>query len=527
MKSRAQQSFIALTSFFLALVSPLVLQHITPAHASTTCTSTTDTSTIAGYVIVSFKTSTTNTTCTSSWNVPAGITSANILVVGGGGGGGSGSFDNFSGGGGGGGGGGGAQVATSTISGISPSSNIAITVGAGGAGASTGGVNGGAWAGNPGSSGSNSSLIIDTSTTYNANGGGFGLGGGGWALQSSGSTACNTSRPYLFGGQSVYYLDGVGGRGGDSGAPGKTGGKPYCDTSTSTGVGGAGVGGAGNNASTSNLVATSQALQPGGQGSSSSITGTSVEYGTGGSGGGGNGGNYTPTAGAIGVRPGMGGNGGAGGNLAGTVNGALGGAGADGIVVISYALTSQSVSFSSTNPVTARFGNTYQVSGVATSGLTPVFSVDPTTSSNCSINGSNLVSFTALGNCKINLNQSGSLGYLAASQVSQTFNIVQGVTTSAISLSISAVQFQHTGTTTLTAQLTGSDGVVTFYYNNKKIFRCLNLTSTSLVATCNWRPAVHGTVWLTATVQPSNSNFAASTSAPFLVFVGPRSVARG
>ena len=84
---------------------------------------------------------------------------------------------------------------------------------------------------------------------------------------------------------------GIGGRGGNSGN-GNLGGRPLCGTGTdvTTGVGGTGAGGAGSAAASSNVTTISTSLQPGGAGTSSSITGTAVEYGTGGSGGGGEGG---------------------------------------------------------------------------------------------------------------------------------------------------------------------------------------------------------------------------------------------
>ncbi|MDQ1306376.1 MAG: hypothetical protein QG671_2208, partial [Actinomycetota bacterium] len=63
----------------------------------------------------------------------------------------------------------------------------------------------------------------------------------------------------------------------------------------------------------------------------------------------------------------------------------------------------QTVSFTSSPPVDAVVaGSTYSVTGTASSGLTPVFTVDASASAVCSIDGSNVVSFVGAGTCVIN-----------------------------------------------------------------------------------------------------------------------------
>jgi hypothetical protein len=298
-----------------------------------TSTSIIETSTVQAYTVVRFMR--TFLVAAGGWTSPANVNSISYSVVGGGGGGGAGGYNTVSGmGGGGGGGGGGGQVVTQT-SNISPGSLIPITVGQGGTGGLLGGRSSSGWGGTHGRNGGSSSIVIGGNTTTSA-GGGYGLGGGFWGLTSPSSTACNT-RNFTYDGLSVYYIDGIGGRGGNSGN-GNTGGRPYCDSGTTTGVGGAGVGGAGNASSTSNLTSVSNSLQSGGAGTNLTTSGSSVEYGTGGSGGGGEGGgSLTPVVGASGTRPGMGGNGGAG-SLRGNSSsiGAIGGSGATGIVVLRY-----------------------------------------------------------------------------------------------------------------------------------------------------------------------------------------------
>ncbi len=86
-------------------------------------------------------------------------------------------------------------------------------------------------------------------------------------------------------------------------------------------------------------------------------------------------------------------------------------------------LIPQVISFTSNAPSPALVGGTYEVS--ATSGLSGepvVLSVDPSTSSICSISG-NTVSLLATGNCVINANQAGNAKYEPAPQAQQSFTV--------------------------------------------------------------------------------------------------------
>ncbi len=84
---------------------------------------------------------------------------------------------------------------------------------------------------------------------------------------------------------------------------------------------------------------------------------------------------------------------------------------------------SQTVSFTSTAPTTATVGGaTYSPTATATSGLTVALTIDATASAVCSISG-NVVSFTGVGSCVIDANQSGNSNFNAALQVQQTFAV--------------------------------------------------------------------------------------------------------
>jgi len=92
-------------------------------------------------------------------------------------------------------------------------------------------------------------------------------------------------------------------------------------------------------------------------------------------------------------------------------------------IVVSQA--SQSLSFTSAPPSPASYqGPSYTVAATASSGLTPVYSIDSAATSVCSITGAT-VTFVGVGTCVVDTNQTGDTDYLAATQISQSFAVVQ------------------------------------------------------------------------------------------------------
>lgn len=332
---------------------------------------------------------------TGGYQIPAGVTSVNALVVGGGGGGG---FD------GGGGGGGGGVYQNSSLA-VTPSSSVAIEVGAGGAPANgyTGGslACNGAWSGTVvaciaaaggtskfssvtasgggGAGGIEANGTNDSDASANARGGGGGAGGQNTrvGVASPGSGAAN--------GGSVTDTNNSGGGGGGSG--------------TNTGSNGA-VSAAGNGAAGTTATLNSIVYGSGGAGGSFSSA-TVATGGTGAANGGTTGvGPTTPTVNR-GGGGGGGGNGGIGVNHYGT-------AGAAGVVMIRYALQGGiTVSFTSTptyrvaTTITATttmagkvtfFANNKRIAGcikISTSGAGPI---SATCSWKPSRHGSNVIS---------------------------------------------------------------------------------------------------------------------------------------
>ena len=83
----------------------------------------------------------------------------------------------------------------------------------------------------------------------------------------------------------------------------------------------------------------------------------------------------------------------------------------------------QSVAFSSNAPSPAVVGGpTYTPAASATSGLSVAITLD-TSSTGCTLNAG-VVTFTAIGTCVLDANQSGNSSYAAADQVQQSISVV-------------------------------------------------------------------------------------------------------
>jgi uncharacterized repeat protein (TIGR02543 family) len=265
--------------------------------------------TVSGETVLTF-----TTVGSCDWSVPAGLTTADVLVVGGGGAGGTTSN-------GAGGGGGGGQVNTQPS--LSISGTITIQVGAGGIAQSSGST--------AGRNGGTSSFTRSVGSVITANGG---SGGASVVVGTAGSPG---TTGYNGGGGSTHAAlfsngsDGVGG-----GYKGGTAFPSGTDANIQAGGGGGGSGGNGADATSANGGA-------GGVGVSNSYSGSATYYG-----GGGGGGKRTSSTG----NAGSGGNGGAGNggkagngsaataNTGGGGGGAggefVGGAGGSGVVIVRY-----------------------------------------------------------------------------------------------------------------------------------------------------------------------------------------------
>jgi hypothetical protein len=65
-------------------------------------------------------------------------------------------------------------------------------------------------------------------------------------------------------------------------------------------------------------------------------------------------------------------------------------------------------------------------------------------------------------------------------------------------------------------------GKVTFFANGKRIAKCISIPTISLVATCGYKPTIHGAVTITATFVPTNVSYSATSAELFRTKVSAR-----
>jgi uncharacterized repeat protein (TIGR02543 family) len=415
-----------------------------------------------------------------NWLSPLGVDSASVLVVGGGGAGGTRA--------GGGGGAGGYQYVASQV--ITPNTNYAVIVGAGGLG------------------------VLDNSAT---NGGDsrFGTldlvkggGGGGGAI-----TATKEARRGKDGGSG-------GGAAGYGTSPEPTAGLGTINQGRDGGVAAVGIawpGGGGGGASgigATPLSNTSPAGK-GGAGALNAITGTSLCYSTGGgagtrdgyvagaagdcggaaspNGGAGTSGSLTPSN----PTPNTGAGGGGSGWSA--SNDLVGGNGASGIVILRYLTPTVEADNSKIS---------YLVSSAGTAGT-------PGTAGLLTLSVPESVSAGSYSHTVIVRDRTGA----ASSPVTINITVAKANPIVALSLPAGATSTSYGFGALLTAQATTA-GTVNFRENGTTISGCGSKTTTSLVATCRWVPATTGVRTITSVFTPTDTNnFNTGVISTFLVTV--------
>ena len=101
------------------------------------------------------------------------------------------------------------------------------------------------------------------------------------------------------------------------------------------------------------------------------------------------------------------------------------------------------------------------------------------------------------------------------------------ITSSTLSLASPTLgTYRSSVTITGTLGVSGSDGVVTFYANGKKIPGCIRKASVALSASCTFKPATRGAITVTATLVPTDSLFSRITSKPLTLLVSTRTTRR-
>jgi hypothetical protein len=414
---------------------------------------------------------------TCNWLSPLGVESASVLVVGGGGAGGTRA--------GGGGGAGGYQYVASQA--ITPNTNYAVIVGAGGLG------------------------FLDNSAT---NGGDsrFGTldlvkGGGGGGGAITGGTVARSGKDGGSGGGAAGYTSTVSasiGRGTLN--QGNDGANAMPDNAW-PGGGGGGASGAGTAAASN----TSPAGK-GGAGTLNAVTGTSLCYATGGGAGtkvgfvagqaGDCGGSSSPNGGAgttgsvTPANPIQNTGAGGGGSGWSDSNDLVGGNGASGVVVLRYLTPTVEADNSRIS---------YLVSSAGTSSTAGLLTLSVPESVSAGSYSHTVVVRDSLG--------------ATSSPVTINITVAKANPIVALSLPAGATSTSYGFGALLTAQSTTA-GTVNFRENGTTISGCGSKTTTSLVATCRWVPATTGVHTITSVFTPiDTNNFNTGVISTFLVTV--------
>ena len=125
----------------------------------------------------------------------------------------------------------------------------------------------------------------------------------------------------------------------------------------------------------------------------------------------------------------------------------------------------QTITFTSTAPTGALVGGTYLATATATSGLTVTFGTStPAVCTSGGVNGAT-ITFVAAGTCTVTANQAGNAAFNPAPQVTQTFTVFTGTTTtvtSSLNPSNAGQSVTFTATVRTTASVLVGAGSVTF-----------------------------------------------------------------
>lgn len=333
-------------------------------------------------------------------------------------------------------------------------------------------------------------------------GGGFdgGGGGGGGGVYQNSSLAVTEN--------SFYEVDiGTGGRG----TTGYTGGSGYCNASWNTTI----VGCSGGTGGTTKFGSVTASGGGGGGGIEANGLADSDASATVRGGGGGAGGQNSLAGVAIGgagaftgggTTEGSGNSGG--GGASGAANGSNGttsaaGNGATGITAtITGVVYGSGGAGGNFNTATLATGG----SGAANGGTS---SVGPTTPDVNRGGGG-----AGGGNGNVAANAKGTAGALGVV-------ILKWALRGSASLTLSNAPSYRTSTT-LTAT-TNTASKVTFLANNKRIPGCISRTTSSNVATCNWKPATRGTIVLTLQIAPIDTNYSSTRVDMSPIFANKRS----
>ena len=171
-------------------------------------------------------------------------------------------------------------------------------------------------------------------------------------------------------------------------------------------------------------------------------------------------------------------------------------------------LTNGTPSFTITNPL-ASVAGTFAFS----SGNTAIASFSGTT---LNINGVGTTTLLAT------FTPSDTTNYTSGETTTLTLTVVGGSNGITISLSGGGTSATFRSSTTITASV-DNDGTVTFFAAGKRIPGCISKLTSSRTVSCSWKPSMHGSVALSAVLNPTSDSYPTVTSAALTVGIGARS----
>jgi hypothetical protein len=142
---------------------------------------------------------------------------------------------------------------------------------------------------------------------------------------------------------------------------------------------------------------------------------------------------------------------------------------------------------------------TLAITGGSTGGM-PTYNVS---SGNCTISGITLTP-TGVGSCVITATLAADTRYLAETSNATTVSIANGVSSASINFNPGTLYFRQASSVSVT---TSTAGTVTFKVNGVYLAGCRNMrvnSLNSLTTTCSYKPALHGYVTISATLNPSD-----------------------
>jgi hypothetical protein len=174
-------------------------------------------------------------------------------------------------------------------------------------------------------------------------------------------------------------------------------------------------------------------------------------------------------------------------------------------------------------PATATYGSnlTLTSSGGSTGGTYNYSKV----SGNCTLSGAVLTP-TATGSCIVQSNLAANANYLDETSKATTINIASGSVSASLALAPGNLVYRQAKNITAIATVAGK---VTFRVAGKILPGCKNKAVTSgnfYTAICSYRPSNHSYVTISATLDPTDSNYTGTVTRTAQYLVTRRTGAR-